>query len=368
MKIFNLPQRNGYQLPLIGMALGGYLGAGTAVGIAGGAMMGGMAGSYLGGANGMGGGGGFSAPPPRHYLGEMQDALKSQEAIQPDLLRLEGQYTPQYQALQQQTLMGQMGVLGGLYNQANPLSGALQAQFAGSQMPLYNAIGQMSKGAYQQGLGEQTMGLYDTMQRQAQAGLDAGYGLTPDMQRQAQQSARAAMTARGLAGGNQGIAQEVLNSYALGNQRYQQSLQNAQGAYGLGASQFASGMSNYGTPLMAQLAPLTSTSLIGTAGSMSNSLGTKIFQPESQYLAGVYGGNVANQMNTQMANAQAQAGWSSGMMGLAGSLGGAMLRNPNLFGGTPPPPAGNYAYQGAGAEYLSAPQFSGTGLMTGVTY
>lgn len=312
-----------------------------------------------------------AAPPPRNYLQEMQTALKAQEAIQPDLLRLESQYTPKYQELQQQTLMGQMDSLGSLYENAGGLSQGLQTKYAGMQMPIYGAVGQMAREAYQGGLGAETMGLYNTMQRQAQEGLDAGYGLTPEMQRQAQQSARAAMTARGLAGGNQGIAQEVLNSYALGKDRYQTSLANAQNAYGLGTNQFAGGMSAYGTPLMAQLNQVSPTALLGTAGQMSGALGTKIFQPESQYSAGVYGSNQANAMNAEMARAQANAGWSSGMMGMAGSLGGALLSNPNLFGGTSStytPNANSFAYQGSGLNYIQAPTFSGTGLMTGVSY
>lgn len=300
------------------------------------------------------------APPPRNYLQEMQTALKAQAAIQPELLRLERQYTPEYQALQQQTLMGQMGSLGSLYGDAGQLSQGLQTQYAGMQMPIYSAVGQMAREGYQSGLGAETMGLYNTMQRQAQEGLDASYGLTPDMQRQAQQSARAAMSARGLAGGNQGIAQEVLNSYALGQQRYQQALQNAQSAYGLGTNQFAGGMSAYGTPLMAQLNQVSPTALLGTAGQMSGALGTQIFQPESQYSAGVYGSNQANEAQTNMANAQARAGWSSGMMGMVGSLGGALLSNPNLFGGTPVPST-------SGFQPNVVNQFGGLGTNTGYT-
>ncbi|CAK0767244.1 hypothetical protein CCP3SC1AL1_400015 [Gammaproteobacteria bacterium] len=275
-----------------------------------------------------------SAPPPRNYLKEMQTALNAQAAIQPQLLALERQYTPQYQQLQEETLMGQMGSLGSLYGEAGRLSQGLQAQYAGMQMPIYGAVGEMARGAYQQGLGAETMGLYNLMQQQAQQGLEAGYGLTPEMQRQAQQSARAAMTARGLAGGGQGVAAEVLNSYALGQQRYQQSLQNAQSAYGLGTQQFATGMGAYGTPLMAQLNQVSPSALIGTSGGMASSLGAKIFQPESQYSAGVYGANQANEMNARMANAQAQAGWSSGVMGMIGSVGAGMLANPGLFAGS----------------------------------
>jgi len=273
MKIFNLPSKMGCCDPFtVALAVGGSM-------IVGGALSKPK---------------NISAPPPRSYLGEMQDALKSQSAIQGNLLSLENQYTPEYQKLQNQALTGQIQNLGQLYGNAGRYSQGLQTDYLGMQMPLYNQIGQQSIGAYQQGLGSQTMGLYDTMQLQAREGLDAGYGLTPEMQRQAQQSARAAMTARGLAGGNQGIAQEVLNSYALGQQRYQQSLANAQGAYNLGVGQFGQAMNTYGTPMMQQMQAYSPASLLGQSVAGYQSLGAKIFQPESQYNAGVYGANQSN--------------------------------------------------------------------------
>lgn len=265
------------------------------------------------------------APPPRNYLAEMQDALKSQSAIQGQLLDLEKQYTPQYQALQQQSLMGQLGVLGNLYGQVIPQSEALQKQMLASQGQVYAGVGQQAMNAYRGGMDASTMGLYNTMQQQAQAGLDAGYGLTPEMERQAQQSARAAMTARGLAGGNQGIAQEVLNSYQLGQNRYQTALANAQGAYGLGVNQNAQAYQMYGQPLMNQVGSVSAGGLLNSAGTSYQGLGAKLFQPESQYNAGIYGANQSNEMQAQMANAQIQASRQSAGMGLIGALGGAAL-------------------------------------------
>jgi hypothetical protein len=207
-----------------------------------------------------------------------------------------------------------MGTLNDLYGQAGQYSQNLQAQYAGMQMPLYNAVGQMSNQAYQQGLGADTMGLYNTMQRQAQAGLDAGYGLTPEMQQQAQQSARAAMTARGLAGGNQGIAAEVLGSYNLGKERYQTSLANAQGAYNLGVGQMNNAMNTYGNTMIQNMSAYNPNALLGGAMTNYGALGAKLFQPESQYNAGVMGANQSNEMQTNMANLQSQTAFSSGLM------------------------------------------------------
>jgi hypothetical protein len=168
------------------------------------------------------------APAPRDYAAEMRGALKAQIQMQPELLAAERQYQPLYQQLQQEMMDRQTAYQLDSYGKVMPKSAELSRQFGDLMSPVYGRMGEQARGAYEQGLGADTMGLYNTMQRQAQAGLNAGYGLTPDMERQAQQSARAAMTARGMAGGGQGVAQEVLNSYALGNQRYQQLILNYQ--------------------------------------------------------------------------------------------------------------------------------------------
>lgn len=271
------------------------------------------------------------APPPRSYLGEMQDALKSQAGIQDQLLGLERQYTPQYQELQRSTLAGQMGTLGSLYRDAGSLSAGLQSDYLGMQAPIYGQVGQASMDAYQQSLDPATRGLYSSMMASAQSDLNAGRNLTPQMQQMAQQTARQAMAARGLSG-NQAVAQEVLNSYQMQDARENRARQFAGQMYGAGVGQTASAMGFYGNPLMTQLNAVSPTALLGTAGQMSQGLGTKIFQPESQYNAALQSANQGVQTQYAAANAQAQAGWASGLMGMAGSLGGAILKNPNLIG------------------------------------
>ena len=268
------------------------------------------------------------APAPRDYKAEMEGALRAQIALQPELLAAERQYQPEYQKLQQQLMDRQMEYQLDSYGKIMPKSAELSRQFADTMSPIYGRMGEQAMGAYQQGLGADTMGLYNTMNRQAQAGLDAGYGLTPDMERQAQQSARAAMTARGLAGGNQGVAAEVLNSYTLGNQRYQQSLANATNAYGLGVSQFSGAMGTYGNQLLGQSANFSPAGLYGNAYQMSQGLGAQIFQPESQYNAGLITANRKEAMDAQIANAQSRNALTSGLLGAAGMMAGGFLGGP----------------------------------------
>lgn len=57
------------------------------------------------------------------------------------------------------------------------------------------------------------------LQRQAQQELALGRALTPEQERQAQQSARAAFASRGLATGNAALGAEILNRDAYGQQR-----------------------------------------------------------------------------------------------------------------------------------------------------
>ena len=278
-----------------------------------------------------------SAPAPRDYKQEMLDTMAGQEAIQPRLLALEQQYQPLYQKLQQDLMDRQSKYLMESYGKLIPESASLSKQYAESMSPVYGTIGAGARSAYEQGLGEQTMGLYNTIQREAQKNLEAGYGLTPEAERLAQQSARAAMTARGLAGGNQGIAQEILNSYNLQQNRYKSALEQAQSAYTMGANQYGQALNAYGTPMIQQAGYLSPYSTYNTAYNATQGLGAKIFQPESQYNAQLITANRKEAMDAQIANAQSQSALTSGLMGAVGAIGGGFLGNPALFGGVPKP-------------------------------
>jgi len=271
----------------------------------------------------------IKAPAQRSYLGEMQDALRSQGQIQGDLIGLEGQYTPQYQRLQQQGLSGSLGSLGSLYGEAGRMSGGLQSDYLGMQGGIYNQVGQTAMQNYQQSLDSGTRGIYASMQQSAMNDLNAGRGLTPQMEQFAQQSARQAMAARGLSG-NQAVAQEVMNSYQLGLAREDRARQFGGGMYAAGLAQTQSANAMYGQPLMASLNQMSPVSLVQGAGTLYGGLGAKLFTPESQYNAGIYGANQSNNTQTAIANQQAQAGWSAGLMGMAGSLGKGYLENANL--------------------------------------
>ena len=346
----------GHNIPLAGMVAGGLIGSSVAgVGLAGGALIGGMAGSALQGAPKV------STPKKRDYLYEMQNALTSQGTVQQQQLDLEKQWTPAWQNLQQTTLQGQMGVLNNLYGTAIPQSAALQQQMASAQAPVFGQVGQIAQNAYNQTLDPSTRGLFASLQNQAQTGLNAGSGLTPEMQRQAQQASRAAMTARGLTNGNQGIASEVLNSYQIGQQRQQQAQNFASNVYGMGVQNAGNAMSIFGSPLLASLNSVSPTGMLAQSQGMASSLGGNLFQPESQYNAGVYGANQSNQTQAQLANAQAKAGFNSRLMNMVGSIGAGYLMGGGGFGGF----GGSSSIRNSAAM---SPGGFGTGTVTGGGY
>jgi hypothetical protein len=279
-----------------------------------------------------------SAPAPRNYAQEMRDAMDAQAAIQPRLLELERQYQPQYQQLQQQMMDRQMQYQMDSYGKAIPQAAQLSSQFANAMTPVYGQIGEQSMQAYRQGVGSQTMGLYDQMNRGAMEGLQAGTGLTSQMTTQAQQSARAAMAARGLVG-NQAVAQEVLNSYNLGLAREDRARQFAGSMYTQGQQNFQQAMGTYGSQMLNQANAYSPANMYGSAYNMSQGLGAQLFQPESQYNAGLITANRKEAMDAQIANAQSRSALTSGLLGAAGSIvGGMATGGVGFFAGAVKPP------------------------------
>lgn len=273
----------------------------------------------------------IEAPKPRDYKQEMLDAMSAQESIQPRLLELERQYQPLYQKLQQDMMDRQMKYQLSSYESAIPEAARVSGLFSDAMAPVYSRMGEQAMSAYRTGLGSEVSGLYDTMLRSAQSDLSAGQSLTPEMQRQAQQSARAAMTARGLASGGQGVAAEVLNTYNMGIDRENRARQFAGSIYGTGQGNLQNAMSTYGNQMINQSAAYSPANLYGSAYGMSQGLGAQIFQPESQYNAQLVSANQQNQLQAQIANQQAKTGLTSGIMSMTGALGGGLLSNKNLF-------------------------------------
>jgi hypothetical protein len=93
-------------------------------------------------------------------------------------------------------------------------------------------------------------------------------------------------------------------------------------------------MNMYGQPLMNQMNQFSTPTMLGQSQQMYGGLGAKLFQPESQYNAQIISANQQNQMQAEMANAQAKAGMISAGIGAIGSMGAGFLGNAGLFGAT----------------------------------
>lgn len=273
------------------------------------------------------------APAPRSYADEMNAAISAQESIQPRLLALERTYTPMYQQLQQESIGRQMDYLNQAYAKQTPESARLTTAYANTMAPAFGAIGASARSAYEQTLDPSIRGLLGGLGQQASEGLTLGSALSDAETRQAQQSARAAMTARGLTG-NQAVAQEVLNTYGMGQQRQAQRQNLAASVYGLGQQSAGNAMNMYGGNMMGFSNAVSPMSAYGTSAGLYQGLGTQIFQPESQYNAQLISANRQEAMQAQIANAQRTSGIVGGLLGAAGSvIGGMATGGVGLFAG-----------------------------------
>ena len=268
----------------------------------------------------------ISAPAPRDYKQEMLDSMAGQEAIQPRLLELERQYQPLYQKLQQEMMDRQMAFQMDSYGKAIPRSAELSGQYAQAMQPVFGQIGLSAQNAYRTGMGAPAMGLYDQLNASANTDLAAGRNLSPEQAQAAQQAARGAMAARGLTG-NQAVAQEIMNTYQMQDARENRARQFAGSVYGVGQGNFQNAMATYGNSMLTQANAYSPANLYGNAYSMSQGLGAQIFNPESQYNAGLITANRKEAMDVQIANQQASNAMKMGIISTVGKVAAAKFGN-----------------------------------------
>lgn len=182
------------------------------------------------------------------------------------------------------------------------------------------------------------------LQQDAEAELALGRSLSPEQQREATQSARAAMAARGLAASNAGTAAEILNRDAYATARQDQrrafasgvnqmDLARRQRRIGLG------GMYLETDPYRQALGPafgLGGDTLRTSQGQVSNIFGNSLAQSgnvasfNTNMQASMYNSAMNNNAAIQAANMQSRAMGNSGMMGMAGGIGGGLLMGAGL--------------------------------------
>lgn len=292
---------------------------------------------------------------PPSYSQMMNTNLTGQEGIQSRLLGLESTWRPKYQGLQEETLNRQLyggdGTEGyiGMLNRANAALAGVQGQAAQGYMGTLAGLTPMARSMM---LTPQAAAMQQSLMSQAQAGIDAGTGLTAQDSRQAFQTANQAMAMRGMSG-RQAVAAGVLSNYGLGLQRQDRARQFAGSvisqdtALQSAAMQMAGGaMGQYGA----------GGAFMGQANQMLGQYQPQIFQPESQMGAQAQGMQYQHNMGVAMARQQSQAN----MLSSLGALGGFAAMNPSLFsfGSTTAP-----AMITQPSSYLN--QFGGMGYTNG---
>ena len=176
------------------------------------------------------------------------------------------------------------------------------------------------------------------LQRDAEAELALGRSLSPEEERNAQQSARAAMAARGMATSNAGVGAEILNRDAYGQARLDQRRNFALGANQLDLARRQrriglGGMYLETDPYRQALGPafgLGGDTLRTSQGQVSNIFANSLNQSGNVASFNTNMGmslrNSALNNNAAMQAAAMQAGASqnAGMMGMFGGIGGGV--------------------------------------------
>lgn len=272
------------------------------------------------------------APPARNYAQETADTLRTQLELAPQKYAAEAQFAPKYQALQLDLVRQATPELLKLYKeQIAPTMGeveaAARARSRAGDIADIAMLGPQARAAIQGANPEQAR-IADILAQNATSNLLAGSRLTPEQQRMAQQQARVASTARGMAQGPQAAFQEALRSQMVGAGLQQQRQQQAMGA-------LQAGQGVYGD-VFQQVLGRPSQAFAGSQGFLGQAQGFnpgQLFNPESAYAANIYAGNQQAIGAANAAGASATSGLIGGGLGALGSIGGGLLSGAGSAGG-----------------------------------
>jgi hypothetical protein len=261
------------------------------------------------------------APAPRNYAQETADTLRTQLELAPERYAAEAQFAPRYQALQLDLLRQATPELLALYkDQIAPTMGEVEAaarsRSRAGDIADIARLGPQAREAMRGAAPEQTQ-IADILAQNATSNLLAGSRLTPEQQRMAQQQARIASSARGMAQGPQAAFQEALRSQLMGAGIQQQRQQQAMGA-------LQAGQGVYGD-VFQQVLGRPSQAFAGSQGFLGQAQGFnpgQLFNPESAYAQNLFAGNQQTQMAANAAGASATSGLIGAGLGALGSIGG----------------------------------------------
>jgi hypothetical protein len=272
------------------------------------------------------------APAPRNYAQETADTLRTQLELAPQKYAAEAQFAPKYQALQLDLLRQATPELLKMYKeQIAPTMGEVEAaarsRSRAGDIADIAMLGPQARAAIRGAAPEQAQ-IADILAQNATSGLLAGSRLTPEQQRMAQQQARIASSARGMAQGPQATFNEALRSQLVGAGLQQQRQQQAMGA-------LQAGQGVYGD-VFQQVLGRPSQAFAGSQGFLGQAQGFnpgQLFNPESAYAQNIYAGNQQTQMAANAAGASATSGLIGGGLGALGSIGGGLFSGAGSAGG-----------------------------------
>ena len=276
--------------------------------------------------------GDVEAPPARNYGQETRDTLQAQVDLSPQLLAAEQEARPGYTSLDLQDmnhmLTGQRterSLLDLYQNEIQPSLSTLEANERDSRIE--GEMGAINRyaGGVANTLREATGNkpLLDELNAQALSELQAGASLDPSLRREIQQSVRAGQAARGMGYGMRDLADEA----AVTALQAEQLRRNRQG---FAQSMVGINQSTGGDPFMAilgrpsQVFPATQ-NVANNAYGMSQSMGPKLFNPESQYSADINNQNWQGQLAARTASASNKTALTGAMIGGAAKIGGSLI-------------------------------------------
>lgn len=269
------------------------------------------------------------APNPeadyKQYLAELQNALRAQRVILPELAQYQTELAPTLARSQAAAAEAGatefLGLTGRLYQPAM----AMQRQVAEGQMGLMAGLAPQATQAAIAGMDETTRGIYQTFGRQAMTDLQAGTGLSAQETALAQQAARAAAERRGVNLSRQGSDLEILNTYQLGQQRLAQRQAVAQQAFQMGQGVQTLGMQGFLSPSLGASQAYSPMALSGYGMGAVSNLGESFLTPESQYMANIRANRIQMETSIQAANAQRSGAITGAAIGAVGTLGSAAI-------------------------------------------
>ena len=269
------------------------------------------------------------------YAQDMGKFIGGMGQVLPQLLTTEQRFRPELQKLNLQDVQNMMFGVGGqegVFGLSRLASQQAQEQLAASRQAELGGMAQQSplaRGVMQALSPEQAAAVQAASQEAERARVSA-LGVTPQEKRAYEQTAREGFQAAGRLGGNAAIFSEIMGGEDILARKRAEASQAGMNAYNMAQGFY----SQPGLQLLSAQ-PLSYQTGQQTLGIGLGAIGRgtpQLINPDTGLNLGA--AERQNILQARMANAQTQAAHSSGMMGMIGSIGGAVLAAPLTGGGS----------------------------------